>query len=539
MDLEKFDVVVVGSGGAGLLAAARAAAAGLSVVVLERSDVLGGTTAVSGGMLWVPNSSVMKQAGLPDSAEDALRYLERVVEGTVPRERLEHYVRTAPEMIDWLLAHTGARFFPIDRPDYHSTWPGAVDVGRCLDNEPFPTASRPGLLERVRRGPQFPPLTYDERHRARFTGPDASLLAQRLADGVLTVGAALVAALVAACDDLGVRFVLRARATSLLRDDNDAAVTGVRCEDGRRFGARAVVLANGGFEWDPASGAFLGDIPVVPVSPPVNTGDGLRMAMSAGAAVERMNQAWWVPALQGVPEEYDGAPLTRHLVGERCLPGSIMVDRHGRRFVNEAVNYHDITRILFNFDADLHQPAHLPVWLVFDEKFRTSYNVGPAAPRDPVPSWLTSAATPAALAEAIGVDPAELTKTVDRFSAHARAGVDPDFHRGESSHDRYYGDPRNPGNPCLGELVTPPFHAVRVVPGALGSKGGPVTSTSGEVLTATGTAVPGLYACGNISAGVFGPGYPGSGGTLGPALTAGYAVGGALVERCGGAFATD
>nr|AVW82897.1 fumarate reductase/succinate dehydrogenase [Nocardia interforma ATCC 21072] len=521
-------MVIAGSGGAGLLAAARAAAAGLSTVVLERSESLGGTTAVSGGMLWIPDSSVMRRAGLPDSAEDALRYLEPVVEGTVGRERLEHYVRTAPEMLDWLEEHTGARFFPIDRPDYHSDWPGAVDVGRCVDNEPFETAPFPGLLERLRRGPQFPPLTYDERHRSRFTGPDESLLAQRREQGVLTVGAALAAALVAACDALGVEFVTGARATTLVF--SQGKVSGVRCEDGRTFAARAVVLANGGFEWDPASGAFLGDTPVVPVSPPVNTGDGLRMALSAGAALERMNQAWWVPALRGVPEEYDGAPLTRHLVGERCLPGSIMVDRHARRFVNEAVNYHDITRVLFNFDADGHRPAHLPVWLVFDEKFRTSYNVGPASPRDPAPSWLTSAATPALLAEALGLDPAELTKTVDRFSAHARAGSDPDFHRGETSHDRYYGDPRVPGNPCLGELVTPPFHAVEVVPGALGTKGGPVTSTSGEVLTASGEAVPGLYACGNVSAGVFGPGYPGSGGTLGPALTAGYAVGGALAE---------
>jgi 3-oxosteroid 1-dehydrogenase len=525
------DVVVVGSGGAGLMSAAVAADVGLSVVVLERAPVLGGTTAVSGGMLWVPNNCLMAAAGVDDSPDDALRYLDLVTEGTVARERLAHYVKSAPEMVRWLLDRTAVRLFPIGRPDYHSAWPGARTTGRCLDNAPFPTANRPGLLARIRRGPQFPPLTYQERHLARFDGPDPRVLAQRLADGVLTVGAALVAGLVAACDDRGVRFVTGARATEILRDDR--RVIGVRTEDGREFPAGdGVILATGGFEWNPElSQAFLGDVPVLPASPPGNEGDGLRMALSVGAAVERMSQAWWVPALRGVPERYDGAPLTRHLVGERCLPGSIMVDRHGRRFVNEAVNYHDITRALFNFDPVRHEPAHLPVWLVFDEKYRTRYQVGPASPREPAPDWYTSARSPADLATAIGVDPAELTRTVERFSAHARAGTDPDFGRGDTAHDRYYGDPRWGGNPCLGELVTPPFHAVPVTVGALGTKGGPVTDSTGSVLGHDGTTIPGLYACGNVAAGVMGPGYPGSGGTLGPALTAGYAIGTALGER--------
>ncbi|WP_197696399.1 FAD-dependent oxidoreductase [Nocardia terpenica] len=524
------EVVVVGSGGAGLLAAAVAADAGLSVTVLERTALLGGTTAVSGGMLWVPGNAPMAAAGIEDSPDDALRYLDLVTEGTVPRARLEHYVKAAPEMVQWLLEHTPVRLFPIDRPDYHSEWPGARNVGRCLDNEPFPTADRPGLLGRIRRGPQFPPLTYHERHLARFDGPDRELLERRRSEGVLTVGAALVAGLVAACDDRGVRFVTEARATALLRADG--RVTGVRTADGREFPAANVVLAGGGFEWNAVlRTAFLGDIPVLPASPPGNEGDCLTMALAAGAAVERMSQAWWVPALAGVPERYDGAPLTRHLVGERCLPGSIMVDRHGRRFVNEAVNYHDITRVLFNFDADQHRPDHLPVWLVFDETFRTRYQVGTASPREPAPDWFTSAATPAALAAAIGVDPDELTRTIERFSAHARAGSDPDFHRGETAHDRYYGDPRHGGNPCLGELAAPPFHAVPVVPGALGTKGGPVTGPAGEVLGTDGTAVPGLFACGNVSATVMGPGYPGSGGTLGPALTAAYCLGTALARR--------
>ncbi|OLR92325.1 3-oxosteroid 1-dehydrogenase [Actinokineospora bangkokensis] len=520
------DVVVVGSGGAGLLAAAVAADAGLRVVVLERTGLLGGTTAVSGGMIWAPGSPLLTD----DSPDDALRYLTAVGEGSVDESVVEHYVKTIPEVVRWMLERTPVRLFPIDRPDYHSDWPGARDFGRCLDNEPFDTSSRPGLADRVRRGPQFPPLTYDERHRSRFTGPDQDLVARRRERGVLTVGAALVAALVAACDDRGVEFATGARAVGLLREGE--AVTGVRTEDGRDFAGRAVVLASGGFEWDPAlTRAFLGDTPVLPASPPVNHGDALRMAMAAGAALERMNQAWWVPAIVGVPEEYEGHPLTRHLVGERCLPGSILVDRHGKRFVNEAVNYHDITRTLFNFDADAHEPAHLPAWLVFDERFRTSYQVGPAAPTDPAPSWFTTAPTLAGLAERLGVDTAALEVTVARFNTHARTGTDPDFHRGETSHDRYYGDPRHTPNPCLGELSTPPFHAVRVAPGALGTKGGPATDLDARVLTPGGTPIPGLYACGNVAAAAAGPGYPGSGGTIGPALVAAYSAARSLVDK--------
>ncbi|MFB6810050.1 FAD-dependent oxidoreductase [Streptomyces sp. NPDC056387] len=528
------DTLVIGSGGAGLLAACRAADGGRRVLVLERTPVLGGTTAVSGGMVWVPNSSVMREHGMPDSAEDALRYLELVTEGAVESWRLEQYVATAPEMVDYLHAKTPVRFFPIDRPDYHSDWPGARDVGRTLDNVPFPTADRPGLVERIRRGAHFDAVTYDERHR--WHSPelyDHELVARRKAEGVLTVGAALVAGLVAACDERGVRFATGVRVRELLVEDG--RVTGVRAEtaDGPvTYRARAgVVLASGGYEWNERlKHAYLGVAGTRPISPPWNHGDGLQMAMAAGAALDGMSQAWWVPAVGAPGDEYDGAPLSRHLVAERCLPGSVIVNRQGRRFVNEAVNYNDITKAFLAFDPTTHTYPNAPAWLVFDEAFRSRYPIASVQPADPVPDWFVRADSPAALARRLGVDEVALTATLAAFNRHAVLGEDPEFGRGGTSHDRYYGDERHGPNPCLGPLEQAPFYAVPVGPGMLGTKGGVVTDRAGRVLRHDDTPVPGLYACGNVAATPMGPGYPGSGGTLGPALVGGYLCGTGLAE---------
>uniref|UniRef100_A0AAU2JSD7 FAD-dependent oxidoreductase n=1 Tax=Streptomyces sp. NBC_00049 TaxID=2903617 RepID=A0AAU2JSD7_9ACTN len=531
------DTIVIGSGGAGLLAACRAADGGRRVLVLERTPVLGGTTAVSGGMVWVPNSSVMREHGMPDSPEDALKYLELVTEGATEKWRLEQYVEAAPEMVDYLHAETPVRFFPIDRPDYHSDWPGARDVGRTLDNVPFPTAGRPGLVDRIRRGLHFDAVTYDERHR--WHSPelyDHELVARRKAEGVLTVGAALVAGLVAACDERGVTFETGVRVRGLLVEDGRVAGVRAETEDGPVvYRANAgVVLASGGYEWnEKLKRAHLGVPGTRPVSPPWNEGDGLLMAMEAGAALGSMSQAWWVPTVSAPDAEYDGSPLSRHLVAERCLPGSVIVNRDGRRFVNEAVNYNDITKAFLTFDPTRHAYVNAPAWLVFDEAFRRRYPVASVQPSDPVPDWWVSGATPAELARRLGADEQGLTATLEAFNRHAAVGEDPEFGRGGTSHDRYYGDSRHGPNPCLGPLEEGPFHAVRVEPGMLGTKGGVVTDAGGRVLRHDDTPIEGLYACGNVAAGPMGPGYPGSGGTLGPALVGGYLCGTTLGKNGG------
>ena len=527
------DVVVVGSGGAGLLAACVAADSGASVTVLEGTDRLGGTTAVSGGMIWAPGNPYMSALGQTDSRADALRYLEQVTEGAVPHAAIELFLDTVTPMVDYLTTRTPLRLAPIDRPDYHSEWPGARVAGRTLDVLPFATADRPGLLERIRTGAHFDAsLTYDERHRWRWPGSrDPQLLARRERAGAVAVGAGLVAALVAACDDRGVRFRTGARARTLLVEHGRVAGVRVQGADGPQVfhARRGVVLASGGFEWnDELKRAFLREPGTVAISPPINRGDGLLMALSLGAAVDSMAEAWWVPAVQDPAETYDGEPLYRHLVNERCLPGSIIVDRSGGRFVNEAVNYNDVTRALHAFDPTAHRPAHAPAWLVFDENFRRRYPVGAARPGEPAPDWFVRGESLADLAKTAGMDAGGLEETVATFNVHAAAGVDPQFGRGASAHDRYYGDDRHPGNPCLAPLSAAPFSAVRLRSGMLGTRGGLCTRRSGVVLRHDGTPIDGLYACGNVAAGPMGPGYPGSGGTLAPALAGGFRCGRSL-----------
>ncbi|HET6500074.1 MAG TPA: FAD-dependent oxidoreductase [Amycolatopsis sp.] len=527
MDAHTADLVVIGSGGGGLLAACVAADAGHRVLVLERTPFLGGTTAISGGMIWVPDNPLMAAAGFPDSAADALRYLRLVTEGTVADEHLEQFVGKSPEMVRYLLSRTPAGLFPISRPDYHPDWPGAREGGRTLDNAPFPAA--PEVRARIRSGSAFPPLTYDELHRARWDpGAYRALIARREATGMLTVGAALVAALVTACDDRGVEFRTGTRARRLRTEG--ARITGVLAEtDGSPVTFRAtagVVLASGGFEWNARlKQAFLGKPDTVAVSPPYNHGDGQVMAAEAGAALGNLSEAWWAPVVSAPEECYDGEPRARHIVAERCLPGSIMVNRAGRRFVNEAVNYNDITKALHVLEPSAHRRPNDPAWLVFDEGFRRRYPIAGVAPTAPPPSWFATGGSLTELAKAIDVDADALTRTVETFNRGARDGVDPEFGRGGSAHDRYYGDGERPGNPCLAPLEEPPYFAVEVRPGTLGTKGGVVTDVDGRVLRYDDEPIPGLFACGNVTASVMGPGYPGSGGTLGPALLGGYLCG--------------
>jgi succinate dehydrogenase/fumarate reductase flavoprotein subunit len=539
MDQRNCDVLVVGSGGAGLLAACVAADAGARVVVLERAPVFGGTTAVSGGMLWIPCNHLMAAAGQPDSRADALRYLGRVTEGTVEPWRLEQFVDLGPEVVRYLVERTPVRLFPIDRPDYHSEWPGAREGGRTLDNRPFDPGDRPGLdglAQQVRAGRHFPPLTYAEKHRLRWPNQrDAAmrLVAERTAAGVRTMGGALAAALVAACADRGVELVAGVRARELLADGRAVGLRADTVDGPVAYRAAAgVILACGGFEWNARmKQAFLRGPEANPVSPPWNTGDGIVMASALGAALGNLTEAWWAPTVAVPGEWYDGAPMGRHIVDERSLPGSILVNRHGVRFVNEATNYNDLSKAFHTFDPGRYERPNVPAWLVFDAAFKRSYPVASIPPGDPAPPWFHCAATIEELAGAAGIRADALASTVLRFNEHARRGADPDFGRGRSAHDRYYGDERRPSSPCLAPLVEPPFYAVEIKPGSLGTKGGVVTDEQGRVLRYDGTPIEGLFACGNVAASVMAGGYPGSGATLGPALVGGYVSGAGASSR--------
>lgn len=526
---ETADVLVVGSGGAALVAAFTAADHGARVVLAERTQKFGGTTAYSGGKIWIPNNHHMRRLGIPDSYERALQYLVRVL-GDHDLPMVDTFLRRAPEMIEYVEMRTPLKLYPcLHYPDYHPEWPGATLGGRALDAQPFDANGLGSFLDRVRRSPIFLPFTHEEWERWRSLPRfDWQLLAERIEHNIFTMGAAIVAALLQACLDRGVVLLHSTRVAQLQRDGT--RVTGAVVEyEGRVeqiVARKGVILACGGFEWnDQLAVRFLRAPVYGAASPPGNQGDGIIMGAEIGAQLGNMSEAWWMPLLQVPGESADDRPLYRALISERGLPGSIIVNRRGQRFVNEAHNYNDVSKAFHTFDPVAYDWPNIPAWLVFDNRFRTRYALATIMPGEPVPNWVARCDTLRSLAEQIGVDPVGLERTVARFNAFATSGVDEDFQRGASAYDRYYGDPEVGPNPNLAPLEEPPFFAVQVLPGTIGTKGGLVTDPDARVLDVRGRIIPGLYAAGNVAAFWLGRGYPGPGASIGPAMTFGYLAG--------------
>lgn len=516
----EIDVLVLGSGASGLVAALRAADAGASVCVAERAALLGGTTCAGGGVIWAPATDLAAQAGYADSAEDGRRYLTAASGHVMADEDIAWYVETAAAAVDYLVGSTRVRLTPLARPDYRAEWPGAATGGRSLDNADFDPACHDGLAESLRPSSYFPLLTMAERDALNGRSPDADLLAERRERGVRTMGGALTGSLVASALDRGIHVVREARASGLDRDGGDWIVA----FGDRRVRARAVVVATGGFEWNERlRDAFL-PFPVTPISAPSNEGDGLEMGMRAGAALADMTSIWGVPVLTPPDQVYDGAPSGRMGNVEMTLPGSIVVNAAGERFVNEALAYHDTCRMFGDTDPSTGRLRNLPAWLVFDADFAARYPVG-GSPAGSPPDWAVSADTIEGLAEAVGIDPRGLVATLTAFNADALRGRDTRFGRGDTAQDRFLGDATHEPNPCIAPLLAPPFSAVPLHPGVLGTAGGLRTDRDGRVLDGRGVPLDGLYAAGNVSAGVFRNTYPGGGATLGSAVARAYAAG--------------
>jgi 3-oxosteroid 1-dehydrogenase len=494
-------VVVVGSGAAGLSAALGAAAGGCDVVVLERDAAVGGTTALSGGVVWMPANDAMRAAGIADSASEAYRYLDGLVTGDVDADLLAAFTSDAARVAREIEKRTPVQWQVLESwPDYRGEIPGALAGGRSL----WPgTLTLPSDIEaRIHGAPDQP-------------GPVGPAGADN--DGVVfrgpVRGRALVGALLAGVHDAGIEVRTGARVTGVVVDGN--AVVGVRvghaAVDGR------VVLATGGFQHDASLVAtHLKRTPVVAMGVPGCDGDGLRMAHSLGAALGNMGEGWWMPAVHVPGEELDGVAYYRPLHSERAYPGAIMVDSTGRRFVDEAQNYGDVGRAMAR--------AQPPCWLVFDATCRRRYPVGPLKADDPDPSWLRRGDDLLALAGAIGVAADTLGATVDSFNAGAHRGDDPAFGRGSFPYDLWIGDAEAP-HPTLAPLGQAPFYALQVHLGCMGTKGGPRTDDRGRVLTPDGGRVAGLYAAGNVAASPFGAATPAGGGTLGPAVVFGFRAG--------------
>jgi 3-oxosteroid 1-dehydrogenase len=522
-------VIVVGSGAAALAAALAAHDAGATVAVVERAEAVGGTTAVSGGGVWMPGNHV---TGADDSGEEALAYMAALSGGRAPTEQLARYVAEGPGIVAGLERRSGVRFAPIAWPDYHPEMEGARATGRMIEPALYDTNRLGDWAKALRRAPVLGlPLTLREstvEWRPSYTPEryDAAEIKRRVQAQLVACGQALVGGLLEGCLARGIEPVLGTRAAELIV--RNGAVAGLVVErDGRRVDlpSRAVVLALGGYEWNgELCSRFLPGPLTHPTSPPGNEGDGLLMAMEVGADLANMNEAWWYPAGAVPGEEYDGRPLARFIAVERTAPHSIVVDRFGRRFVNEAANYNDMQKAFFAFDANDASPRHLPCWVVFDQQYRSRYPVMSARPGSPDPDWLLVHDTLDGLAVAAGIDAAGLCESVGRWNAFVAEGRDRDFGRGDSFYDRFHGDP-TAAHPNLGSLERGPYYALPVHVGAVGTSGGPRIDAHCRVQHVRDRPIPGLHGAGNVIASPAGPAYFGGGTTIGMALVWGHIAG--------------
>ncbi|MGI5200190.1 FAD-dependent oxidoreductase [Spirillospora sp. CA-108201] len=524
---ETYDLVVLGTGAAGLSAAVTAAAQGASVAVLEKTPKVGGTTAVSGGVVWVP-AHRRPDAPVPLPAEDAMTYLRALANGTIDEHLAEVFVRSAAPAVEFLEAHTPLRLSVADGfPDYKPEHDGGKpEGGRSLNPAPFDFADLGDWADRVTAFPKdYSNVGFDAETRERLWGGRDG--GNGSGGDVRVTGQALVGALLRGLLDLGVEPRTSARAVELSVDGG--AVTGVVVEtpEGRRtvHARRGVVIATGGFEWDAELvRTFLRGPMNGPTSPPNNMGDGLRMAMKAGAALGNMTHAWWVPIVQIAGDTLGGHQRNRSVRLERTRPRSIMVNRHGRRFTNEAGDYNSMGGAFHQFDPALFEYPNIPAWIVFDHEHLVRYGFLGVTAGDAVPEWFHESATLADLADAAGIDGASLADTVGTWNRHVADLRDPDFHRGDSAYDGHWGDTAAPtlAGRTLGPIDTAPFYAVRVDIGCMGTKGGPRTDDNGQVLNIDGRPIKGLYTAGNAMAGTTGMAYGGAGGTIGPAVTWGH-----------------
>ncbi|WP_062985586.1 3-oxosteroid 1-dehydrogenase [Nocardia anaemiae] len=538
-----YDVVVVGSGAAGMTAALTAAYRGLSVVLIEKSGSFGGSTARSGGGVWIPNNPVLVREGVPDSPDLARVYLKSVVGDRVPQAKQDAFLDNGPRMMTYLGARTDHLQFVYDRgySDYHPELPGGLAQGRSIEPAIIDGRLLGKDLELINRptmsGPKGIAFTVSDFHdlnmiartwkgkRTALRVAASAVLNRIRGRQPLSLGKALVARLWLALRDAGVPVWLNTPLTELITADD--AVVGVRAErDGAPIVIRArrgVVLAAGGFEHNLEMRKQFFTAPVSTdwtVGATENVGDGIRAGEKLGAALDLMDDAWWGPSVRNP----DGPPF--FCLAERSQPGAIMVNDAGERFTNESASYVDVVHTMYERHAT--GVGHVPAHFIMDQRFRDRYLFLGTFPKQAIPQKyfdagiIKKADTLAELATAIGIPADSLIATVQRFNGFARAGRDEDFHRGESAYDRYYGDPTVQPNPCLAPIDHGPFYAVEMVPGDLGTKGGLVTDEHSRVLREGGAAISGLYAAGNNSAAVMGNSYAGAGATIGPAMVFGY-----------------
>ena len=551
---EVWDVVVVGSGAAGMTAALTAHHKGLRTVLIEKAPHYGGSTARSGGGVWIPNNEVLRGERVTDTPEAARTYLHAIVGDVVPADRIDTYLERGPEALSFLLDHSPLRMQWVpDYSDYYPEAPGGRVGGRSVEPKPF-DMKRLGA-EQAHIEPEYgkSPLNVAVT-QADFRWATLMMRTPRGVLRVLRIGLRWIWGMLTRKD-----IVVRGQAfTGMLRlglleagvpllldtplDDlvvTDGVVTGVVVRSGgerRVLQARhGVVLASGGFEHNAAMRQKYQRAPIGSdwtVGAKANTGDGIVAGERLGAALDLMEDAWWGPSIP-----LTGGPW--FCLAERTLPGGIMINARGERFMNEALPYVEAVHRMYGgeYGQGDGPGENIPCWMIIDQRYRNRYVFAGVPPRKPFPGrWYKSgvikrANTVAELAEKIGVPADVLSTTIERFNGFSRTGKDVDFGRGDSGYDRYYGDPTIKPNPCLSPIDHAPFYAITMVPGDLGTKGGLRTDVHGRVLRTDGSVIDGLYAAGNVSAPVMGHTYAGPGATIGPALAFGYLAALHIAER--------
>lgn len=547
------DLLVVGSGGGGMTAALTADAAGLDTVVVEKSPRFGGSTALSGGGIWVPGAPAQRRAGYVPSPDGVLEYLKLITEGAVSDARLRRYVEAAPEMMDFLERTSDWCEF-VWKPgyaDYYPELPGgsalgstinvpAIDLRKLGDDEQRLLAPLALAPKGIWFAPKDLRLFYQVRQNWRGKAVLVKLIwrmfrARVFGDRMAAIGQSLAARLRLAMKQHGIPLWLDAPMVELITGADGEVIGAVVERDGRPLRIRArrgVVLASGGFDHDMAWRKV--HLPVLEqdwsFGNPAAIGDGIRAGEKVGGSTDLLDEAWWFPAICWP----DGR--LQFMLNERMMPAQFVVNGDGRRFVNEAAPYMDFAHAMIKGQQS--GVTHIPCWLVTDiDSFHRYVVAGhlpiPKVPFAPVPTgrkvpraWLESGVVKEAhswdeLARKIDVPAENLRATAERFNQLAQAGHDDDFNRGDSAYDNYYGDPTLP-NPNLRPLGKPPYYAFQIILGDLGTSGGLRTDEHARVLRDDDTVVPGLYAVGNVSAAVMGRSYAGAGATIGPAMTFGY-----------------
>ncbi|CAM5654346.1 3-oxosteroid 1-dehydrogenase [Streptomyces spiroverticillatus] len=552
-----YDVVVVGSGAAGMAAALTARLRGLSALVVEKTDKYGGSTALSGGAIWVPTNFHLDEAGLGDTREKARAYLDATVGDRISEDRKEAYLDHGPRMVKEFHDRTDVQFmYTPGYSDYYPEAMGGMAQGRSIEPR-IADLKKLGPLAADMRRAGLPTYgltitSYDFRYvnmiSRTWAGRKASVrvgarAAKALVTGkkLLSLGEALIARLRLSLDKHGADLWLSAPLTALVRDEDGGRITGVRVtRDGKEVSVRAkggVVLASGGFSHNqelrekhlpaPTSSAWTH-------ASEGQVGDALRLGEELGAATDLLDKVWGAPSVCPPGEN------SFFLVADRGIPGMVIVNAAGERYANEAAPYHQFVDAMY--EADRPDATTVPSWLILDARSKSRYLFAGLFPGQPFPkSWtqtgfLKQAATIEQLATLI--EAPQLPSAVRKFNRFADAGKDEDFGRGDSVYDRYYGDPTLP-NPNLAPLEKGPFYAIPVHPGDIGTKGGLVTDTEARVLREDGSVIEGLYASGNCSAAVMGETYPGPGATIGPAMAFSWAAVNDIAAGVAGAATGD